>query len=167
MKAVYVMCDGSSRKIGISHRPKDRRSQLQGLHDCPISIVKEFWMKDHALASRVEIMAHALAGNPVIGKEWFDISAQEACEAVVHAMEILSADECAAPNLPKMSDAQKRALEKQKAKGLAEGTCIVSVRLNEPTRKAIKSRAAMSFQTIPQFLEGLINQKYEELYPSV
>lgn len=166
MRAVYVMCDGTLRKIGISSRPKLRRSQVQMEIGRKVALKHQFWITDAALAARVEIMAHALAGTPVLKREWFNVSASEACEFIAEAISRLGAITVSGRR-EATSDSQKRAIANHRSKKIEAGFRACTFTLSEGARSELKMRAK-TFGSQAAALEAAIDEAYDKMVaPSV
>lgn len=161
MKAVYVMHDGQYVKIGISSHPKIRRSHIAADIGRRVDLKREFWISDVSDASRVEIMAHALAGAPVRGKEWFDIDESAASSCICEAVKRIGATivEGHTPSRRKSVVNAQRAYE---GKLKDRGVRVVTVRLNEASRKELKRRAK-HFGSQSAAIEFAVNKEYERM----
>lgn len=155
------MCDGNLRKIGISGNPGIRRSQIQADRGCRVELKHQFWIDDHAAAARVEIMAHALAGSPVIGREWFDISSGAACEAVVEAITRIGA-KTTSGHKPPVAEAQKSAMRRYREKRIAAGFKACSFLMSEKAKESLV-RHAKVHGSQERAMEALIDKEYERM----
>lgn len=86
-------------KIGVSSKPDNRRRALQAASGTPLTVMFAMQCDDQSClaapsAHRVERIAHSLLSAKRRHGEWFDVSADEAVDAVMAARKI------AAPLLP-------------------------------------------------------------------
>ena len=161
MRAVYVMCDGTLRKIGISSRPKIRRSQVQREAGSSVTLEHQFWVTDSDIAARVEIMAHALAGTPARKREWFAISVDDAAEVIKEAINRLGGVISEA-GIEGVSRSQKEAIRRHKIKKRQEGFSSCTVYRSERARAELKKRASI-FGSQQAAFEALIDIEYERM----
>lgn len=80
--------EGGPVKVGMSRWPENRLKSLQGNSPHEIRML-EIWRRANGDARSVEIMAHRILGPSRTYGEWFNVSGQEAKEAVDTAILIV------------------------------------------------------------------------------
>lgn len=91
MKSVYVMeSDLGLVKLGISNNPSARLRTIRSSSGVPVQLVHSSSARPDARA--VEAAAHKLLSEKRRAGEWFDVSPDEAIEAIAQAVKIVEAD---------------------------------------------------------------------------
>lgn len=95
-RSVYVMADGTQTKIGISDNPQARARSVGVGRSAPIRVIHVV-ARDAGDARSVERTAHKLLAEKRASGEWFDVSPDEAIEAVRQAISMVEAGDFRAP----------------------------------------------------------------------
>lgn len=161
MRAIYVMCDGTYRKIGISRHPLHRVKEISFNLGRDVVLKHQFWISEDDIAARVEIMSHALAGSPVLGREWFDITEAECISVISESISRLGATlvlDHIGPGTPLSTKRAKRSYAKRRADmGYKALTFTASVKARDDIKRHAKKYGSQSLA-----LEALIDREYEK-----
>ena len=90
---VYAMksADGPI-KIGVSRNPDQRREELQREFAASITVVGSAIVYNRRLAFRAEKIAHRILAAVRIKGEWFDVTKEEAIDAINRAIEVVQSE---------------------------------------------------------------------------
>jgi hypothetical protein len=92
MKAVYVMTrEDGAVKVGASRRPEKRTTEVAGAIGQSVSVT--FRTEPRADALAIENTAHKLLIKKQHEGEWFDVTAEDAREAIIRAISIMEGEE--------------------------------------------------------------------------
>jgi len=159
-RAIYIMCDGEYRKIGIAAKPSSRRVQLEASVGKPIQLLTAMFFEDGKAVAAMERRAHFFAseisGGPIRGREWFRITDQQAYEILERVAKESGHAEVETPHQKSVTEAQARAHRKYMASLIDRGYTTVTVRLSRRVRERL-DLLAKSYGSRQKVIESLLS----------
>lgn len=155
-RAIYIMCDGQYRKIGIAVKPSARRGQIELSIGKPVKLLTAIWFENSEAVAKMERHAHILAGQCVRGREWFDITDRQAYDILEKVIEESGEVEIETPHETSVTESAARAHRKYMASLLDKGYQVVAFRLSRKDRDRL-DLLAKSYGSRKKVIEALLS----------